>query len=128
MPGGLGTILRKMRALAQPAASDAVLLEHFIATREEAAFAAVVERHGPLVLSVCRRMLRNEHDAEDAFQITFLVLARKAAAVRRQAALASWLYGPAYRSAMEIKRQTARRRQREEKAGTRRESLTPPAH
>src|SRR5438445_10656752 len=100
---------------------DAALLDQFIRLQSESAFAALLERHGPLVLSVCRRVLRNEHDAEDAFQITFLVLARKAAAVRRRAALASWLYGAAYRSAMEIKRQTARRRQREEKAGARRE-------
>ncbi len=116
MQNGLGTILRTLRALSAPEAGDAELLERFTATRDEAAFAALVERHGPLVLSVCRRVLHNSHDAEDAFQATFLVLARKAALVRRRSSLASWLYGTAYRSAMEMKRQIVRRRRREERS------------
>ena len=61
--------------------SDAILLERFVSFREEAAFVALVERHGPLVQRICRRILRNEHDVEDVFQATFLVLARRAAGI-----------------------------------------------
>ena len=61
--------------------SDAILLERFVSRREEAAFVALVERHGPLVQRVCRRILRNEHDVEDVFQATFLVLARRASGI-----------------------------------------------
>src|SRR5215471_18325424 len=75
---------------------DAQLLERFALQREDAAFTALVRRHGPLVLGVCRRILHNWHDAEDAFQATFLVLARKAGTIHRQEALSSWLYGVAY--------------------------------
>ena len=117
---GLQGVLRQMRRLAAPEAGDAELLARFTTSREEAAFAALVERHGPLVLRVCRRVLRDADDADDAFQVTFLVLARKAASVRRRTSLASWLYGAAYRSAMEIKRRSARRRRREQR-------LAPPA-
>src|SRR5688572_14668964 len=82
-------------------ATDADLLERFAGRREEAAFTALVQRHGPLVLSVCRRVLGNAEDVDDAFQATFLVLVRKADSIRKRGSVASWLYGVAYRVALE---------------------------
>ena len=70
--------------------SDGQLLGRFAARREEAAFEALVRRHGPMVWGVCRRILRNPHDAEDAFQATFLVLARKAASIAQREMVANW--------------------------------------
>jgi DNA-directed RNA polymerase specialized sigma24 family protein len=87
-------------------ATDDELLSRFITTRDEQAFAALVERHGPLVLQVCWRVLRDANDTEDAFQAVFLVLARKAVAVARKGALAAWLHGVARRVA--LKARTAR--------------------
>ncbi len=94
-------------------ATDHQLLLQFAARGDQAAFAAVVERYGPMVLRVCRRVLRQEQDAEDAFQATFLVLARKAGSIRKSEALASWLHGVAYRVALRAKRDAGRRRLRE---------------
>jgi RNA polymerase sigma factor (sigma-70 family) len=82
------------------AATDAQLLERFVADHDEAAFAALVRRHGPLVYNVCRRVLRHPDDAEDAFQVTFLVLVRKAPAIRSRAALGGWLHQVAHRVAL----------------------------
>jgi RNA polymerase sigma factor (sigma-70 family) len=96
-----------------PAPSERELLDRFIADRDEAAFAALVERHAPMVLGVCRRVLRHAHDAEDACQATFLVFARKAASVRKRESLASWLHGVAYHVATRLKRDLARRGARE---------------
>jgi DNA-directed RNA polymerase specialized sigma24 family protein len=83
-----GTLLRHVRKLAIGRGvgprTDRQLLEEFAARRDEAAFAALVERHGPMVLRVCRRVLRHEQDAEDAFQATFLVLARDTASIRQR--------------------------------------------
>jgi RNA polymerase sigma factor (sigma-70 family) len=93
--------------------SDAQLLERFAARQSEAAFAVLVERHGPLVHSVCRRVLQNAHDTEDAFQATFLILARKAHTIHRHQSLASWLYKVAYRIALRARAGIARRRSQE---------------
>lgn len=83
--------------------ADQDLLNRFARTRDEEAFAALVERHGPMVLGVCRRVLQDECDAEDAFQATFLVLARKANGIRKREAVGSWLYGVAYRVANKLR-------------------------
>jgi RNA polymerase sigma factor (sigma-70 family) len=92
---------------------DAQLLERFVTDHEEAAFEALVRRHGPMVLGVCRQLLLDPHDAEDAFQATFLVLVRKAGSIQGRGQLASWLYGVAYRTALRARQTTARRRARE---------------
>jgi RNA polymerase sigma factor (sigma-70 family) len=97
--------------------SDAHLLQSFLARRDEAAFEALLRRYGPMVLGVCRRVLRNVHDAEDAFQATFLVLARKAGSIRSMQVVASWLYGVAYRTAMKARAMNAKRREKERQAG-----------
>jgi RNA polymerase sigma factor (sigma-70 family) len=94
------------------APADDVLLERFTARREQTAFAALVRRHGPLVLGVCRRLLRHEQDAEDAFQAVFCVLARKASGLRR-GPVGAWLYAVAWRIARKAKASQMRRRMRE---------------
>src|SRR3954466_15168358 len=97
-------ILRRLRPLLRPApaggVTDADLLERFRSGRDEAAFELLVWRHGPMVLGLCRRLLRHEHDAEDAFQATLLTLARKAGSIGRRCSLAGWLYTVAYRVAL----------------------------
>jgi RNA polymerase sigma factor (sigma-70 family) len=103
-------------ALAPPGAealTDGQLLARFLAGRDEAAFAVLVRRHGPMVLGVCRRVLRHAQDAEDAFQAAFLILARKAGSVLKREALGSWLYMVACRSAQRARASRARRRVRE---------------
>jgi RNA polymerase sigma factor (sigma-70 family) len=93
--------------------TDQELLARYLAARDEAAFAAIVHRHGPTVWGVCRRLLRRLPDAEDAFQATFLVLARRAAAIRKRGSLNSWLHGVACRIARRLCADAARREQRQ---------------
>src|SRR5947209_6950940 len=100
-----------------PERSDAQLLEDHVVHRDAAALEAIVRRHGPMVWGVCRRVLANHHDAEDAFQATFLVLVRKAASVRSRELLANWLYGVAQQTARKA-RQTAAKRQARERQVT----------
>jgi RNA polymerase sigma-70 factor (ECF subfamily) len=107
--------------------SDGELLARFVARRDEPAFEALVRRHGPMVLGVCRRILRDHHDAEDAFQATFLVLARKAWSVRPAELLASWLYGVARQTAVKARAVNARRRSRERQVLTMPEPETIPS-
>jgi RNA polymerase sigma factor (sigma-70 family) len=95
--------------------TDGQLLECFLTRRDEAAFEALLQRHGPMVLGVCRRVLRHRQDAEDAFQATFLIFARKATTIRKRESLASWLHRTAFRSALEAN--AARRRSRERQVG-----------
>ena len=100
--------------------TDLELLERFTARdgdRAELAFACLVERHGSMVLRVCRNVLRDSHEAEDAFQATFLILALKARSIRRQGSLTSWLYSVAYNVAATARSNAARRRVHELKAG-----------
>jgi RNA polymerase sigma factor (sigma-70 family) len=93
--------------------TDGQLLELFISARDEAAFALLLRRHGAMVWSVCRRVLGNAHDADDAFQATFLVFVRKADSIRPREAVGNWLYGVAYRTALESRGRIARRRAKE---------------
>ena len=111
------TVLRHLRRAALldrgDAPSDAHLLESFLNHREEAAFEGLLRRHGPMVFGVCRRVLGNRADAEDAFQATFLVLVRKAAAIRPRELVGNWLWGVAYRTALKARAMNMRRRTRE---------------
>src|SRR5262245_35667519 len=120
MAGPLATILRQLHRLTGAAATvgltDRHLLERFATGRNEAAFAALVQRHGALVWGVCLRILGAEHDAEDAFQATFLVLVRKAASLGKVASVAAWLHGVAYRVALKARAEAAQRRARERQA------------
>ena len=114
--GDLQTVLEHL-CPADAGPADAELLARFLDRREEAAFAALVRRHGPMVLGLCRRILRHAQDAEDAFQATFLVLARRAAAVVRREAVGSFLYGVAYRTALRARARATRRNATERQVG-----------
>jgi RNA polymerase sigma factor (sigma-70 family) len=105
--------LDHLRVAVAPPETDAQLLARFLACRDEAAFAALVRRHGPMVLGVSRRLLRHTQDAEDAFQAAFLVLARKADSVLKREAVGSWLYMVAYRTAQRVRDRQTQRRARE---------------
>jgi RNA polymerase sigma factor (sigma-70 family) len=93
--------------------TDAQLLECFVTARDEAAFEVLLWRHGPMVLDLCRRLLHHEHDREDAFQATFLVLVCKAGSIGKRRSVGSWLYKVAYRVALEARARAAKRAVRE---------------
>jgi RNA polymerase sigma factor (sigma-70 family) len=115
-PGLSAAVSRAGRAALRSAdapPSDGRLLADFVATRDHAAFAELVARHGPMVFAVCRRVTGHRQDAEDAFQAVFVVLARKAAGVSPREAVGNWLYGVAVRTAREARSVSARRRARE---------------
>jgi RNA polymerase sigma factor (sigma-70 family) len=98
--------------------TDEELLGRFVSQRDAAAFKVLVHRHGPMVLGVCRRLLQHPQDAEDAFQATFLVLVRKAASLGQRELLGNWLYGVAYRTALDARAEAMRRRKREKQVSS----------
>ena len=104
--------------------SEGELLERFVTGHDEVAFEALVARHGPMVLGVCRQLLRDPNDVDDAFQATFLVLVRKAGTLRRRDLLGNWLYGVAYRVAARARSLSARRNSRVASGHDSVESLT----
>jgi RNA polymerase sigma factor (sigma-70 family) len=112
----LDSVRRLVRQLEAAEQTDLELLEAFAAGRDEAAFAALIERHGPLVWGACQRALGHTQDAEDAFQATFLILARRAGSVRWQADIAGWLYAVAIRVTRKAREQALRRRTLEREA------------
>ena len=129
-----GVIVRQMQSLLNGGTvgglSDAQLLERFLERRDEVselAFAVLVERHGPMVLGVCRRIVRDPHDADDAFQATFLVLARRARSIHVEGSLGRWLFGVATRVATKARAYDHRRRLRECTGIERLDRAGPPA-
>jgi RNA polymerase sigma factor (sigma-70 family) len=113
----LGNVLDYLRTVCRAAGAsdltDAEVLQRFLVQREEAAFSLLVQRHGPMVHAVCRRILGDSHSAEDSFQATFLVLVRRGASLRCTGSLANWLYAVAQRIALKARSQRAARRSRE---------------
>jgi RNA polymerase sigma factor (sigma-70 family) len=116
--GQLNLFIRHLKRMVGPTEggglSDAQLLERWIAGRDEAAFEVILWRHGPMVLGVCRRVLADAHDVDDAFQATFLTFVRCAAAIRKREALGAWLYQVAYRVALRARVRRQQRAAREE--------------
>ena len=119
--GASAAVLKSLRVLFQGGTvagqTDGQLLDRFVQAQDEVAFAALVERHGPMVLRVCRNRLGDPHDAEDAFQATFLVLVRKARSIRQSEAVAGWLFGVAGRVSARARAAGLRRVRAEQKAG-----------
>jgi RNA polymerase sigma factor (sigma-70 family) len=109
----LKNVLNRLRGTARVQETDGQLLDRYLRSRDELAFELLVRRHGPMVLGVCRRLLLTPEDAEDAFQATFLVLARKAASVRPRERVGPWLHGVAYLAARKARAATTRRHARE---------------
>src|SRR5262245_37883665 len=109
----LGIAVQRIRNLAaRPKVSeltDGALLGAFLTCNDQAAFEALVRRHGPMIMRICLRTLRHVQDAEDALQATFLVLARRAASIRKRESLAGWLHGVAHRMAAQARRAASRR-------------------
>ncbi|HZZ79543.1 MAG TPA: sigma-70 family RNA polymerase sigma factor [Gemmataceae bacterium] len=106
-------LIRRLAASDRGDTADEQLLTRFAENHDENAFGSLVLRHGPLVLHVCRQVLRDPQDVEDAFQATFLVLVRRAGSIRRPERLAGWLYGVAYRVATRVRLRLARLRSHE---------------
>src|SRR6202790_3914478 len=110
----LRTVVGNLRRVIRPnpvgRVSDTQLLERFLSRRDELAFEMLVWRHGSMVLNVCRRVLRDAHDAEDAFQATFLIFVRKLGSIGKREAVAGWLYKVAYRVALRARQRAALRR------------------
>jgi RNA polymerase sigma factor (sigma-70 family) len=112
----LPNVLHQLRAVSlgdPPALTDAQLVARFLQRRDEWAFETLVRRHGPMVLGVCRRVLRHDAEADDAFQATFLVLVRKASSLVPRANIANWLYGVAHRTALKARTLMTKRGQRD---------------
>jgi RNA polymerase sigma factor (sigma-70 family) len=120
VPGNAGTILRHIRTNIDTQAAhgltDGQLLERFVASRDESAFASLMRRHGQLVWGVCANRLHREQDVEDAFQATFMILVRRAATIHKKESVGSWLHGVAYRVAMRAKKNVSKRRGQEREA------------
>jgi RNA polymerase sigma factor (sigma-70 family) len=116
MRGVLRHIRRAAFLQARDGPTDDQLLESFLTLRDETAFEALLRRHGPMVLGVCYRVLRHTQDAEDAFQATFLVLARRAASLQSRDLLGNWLYGVAHRTALKARAMNVKRRAKEGRA------------
>ena len=116
---GMTAVLRDIRRVALlhdgAEATDGQLLRRFLDQQEEAAFEMLMQRHGPMVLGVCHRILCSAHDGEDAFQATFLVLVRKGESLRRQETIGNWLYGVAYHTALKARAMANKRRENEAK-------------
>ena len=112
----MNTVIQQIRQTVrfqdETAWADAQLLTHFIERRDESAFASLVRRHGAMVMGVCLRVARNQHDAEYAFQATFLILVRKGASIGREL-IANWLYGVAFNTALKARAATMKRQARE---------------
>ncbi len=117
--------IRTLSARSDASACDAELLRQFVSHRDEAAFEALLRRHGPMVLRFARRVLGSESDAEDVFQATFLLLARRAAVIRKRESVASWLHGVAHRLALSARGKRARRQERERQAAEARQIEAP---
>jgi RNA polymerase sigma factor (sigma-70 family) len=126
----LSQVIRTLREATHPRdverLTDGQLLECYLHSREEEAIAALVQRHGPMVWGVCRRVLRSHQDAEDAFQATFLVLVRKAASIVSRELVANWLYGVAHQTALKARGTAARRGSREKQVTAMPEPAAPP--
>jgi RNA polymerase sigma factor (sigma-70 family) len=128
---GLGMAFRQIRGLfaggSVSGLEDGQLLARYANSRDERAFEALIERHGPMVLTICRAVLKNEHDSEDAFQATFLVLARKAGSIRGADALGGWLHRVAYRASVQAGIEAANRRRKEAEAQAMAAQISPKA-
>ncbi len=122
----LMTPLRRLAAAEMPPRTDALLLTAFVSHRDPVAFDALVRRHGPMVLGVCRRVIGHAPDADDAFQAVFVVLARRAASVKPAERVADFLFGVAYRTALKVRATLARRRTRETPMQAATEPAAPP--
>jgi RNA polymerase sigma-70 factor (ECF subfamily) len=125
----MNSVLKHVRKLSRlteaETMTDGQLLDAFVRAQDVTAFEALVRRHGPMVLGVCRRVLRHMHDAEDAFQATFLVLFRRAVSLGRREVVGNWLYGVAYRTALKARAAAARRRVKEQAAARPEEAPAP---